>query len=201
MMVFKKSLSFVFDDIPIEKIQEIYNLNSLIGADYVETENIATLIRQIYIYSGLYSSPNLDKLSKKLIAREVLILTYSVLEGTQNSMAKRMQILCKKCKQKCNLYNTDLLRVKNEQISSNSFNYLIKDKIITFTSEQSKFYSILKTLRNNVHIVAVGQQIKEYPLYNDKLLNIAINFMEQNMKMYKKNIDSRFNLKECLRKQ
>jgi hypothetical protein len=201
MMVFKKSVSFVFDDIPIVKIQEIYNLNSLIGEDYIETENIATIIRQIYMYSGLYSSPNLDNLSKKLIAREVLILVYSVIEGTQNSVAKRMQLLCKKCKQKCNLYNIDLLRVKNEQFSSSAFNYLAKDKIITFTSEQFKFYNLLKALRNNVHIVAVGQQIKNHPLYNDKLLNIAINFMEQNMKLYKKNMDSRFYINECLRKQ
>jgi hypothetical protein len=200
-MVFKRSISFLFDDTPIDKIQELYHLNSLIGEDYVETENIATLIRQIYMYSGLYSSPNLDDLSKKLIAREVLILTYSVIEGTQNSIAKRMQLLCKKCKQKCNLYNIDLLRMKNDKFSSSSFTYLVKDKIITFTSEQFKFYNVLKALRNNVHIVAVGQQIKNHPLYNDKILNIAISFMEQNMKIYKKNMDSRFYINKCLRKQ
>ena len=197
----KRSISFLFDDTPIDKIQELYHLNSLIGEDYVETENIATLIRQIYMYSGLYSSPNLDDLSKKLIAREVLILTYSVIEGTQNSIAKRMQLLCKKCKQKCNLYNIDLLRMKNDKFSSSSFAYLVKDKIITFTSEQFKFYNVLKALRNNVHIVAVGQQIKNHPLYNDRILNIAISFMEQNMKIYKKNMDSRFYINKCLRKQ
>jgi hypothetical protein len=200
-MVFKKSITFLFDDIPVHEIQELYHLNSLIGEDYVETENIATLIRQIYIYSGLYSSPNLDDLSKKLIAREVLILTYSVIEGTQNSIAKRMQLLCKKCKQKCKLYNIDLLSMKNDKFSSNYFDYLVKDKIITFTSEQFKFYNVLKALRNNVHIVAVGQQIKNHPLYNDKILNIAVSFMEQIIKIYKKNMDSRFYKNQCLRKQ
>jgi hypothetical protein len=175
-MASQKTLNIRYDNYTLEEIKQTYFLNDLIGKNYDETENVAALIKQIYLYSGLYNSKDIDPLSKKLISREVIITVFSVLEATQSSIAKKIQMLCKNCKKRCPLYSVDLLKIEPKFRSEESFRFLSKARIINYSKKDFEFYMFIKNLRNNIHLVEIGQQISNYPYYDEKYVNLYYRF-------------------------
>jgi hypothetical protein len=200
-MASQKTLNIRFENLSIEEIKQMYFLNELIGKNFVETENIAALIKQIYLYSGIYNSKEIDSLSKKLISREVIITVFSVLEAAQASTAKKIQMLCKNCKRKCPLHSTELFKVEPKFRSEESFKFLNRAKIINYSKKEFEFYMFIKNLRNNIHLVEIGQQISKYPFYNEKFVNLSIEFMSFALKSYKINLEKHFNTLGCYGRQ
>jgi hypothetical protein len=200
-MASQKTLNIRYDNYTLEEIKQTYFLNDLIGKNYDETENVAALIKQIYLYSGLYNSKDIDPLSKKLISREVIITVFSVLEATQSSIAKKIQMLCKNCKKRCPLYSVDLLKIEPKFRSEESFRFLSKTRIINYSKKDFEFYMFIKNLRNNIHLVEIGQQISNYPYYDEKYVNLSVEFMGIALNIYKVNLEKHLNNLGCYRRQ
>jgi hypothetical protein len=200
-MASQKTLNIRYDNYTLEEIKQTYFLNDLIGKNYDETENVAALIKQIYLYSGLYNSKDIDQLSKKLISREVIITVFSVLEATQSSIAKKIQMLCKNCKKRCPLYSVDLLKIEPKFRSEESFRFLSKARIINYSKKDFEFYMFIKNLRNNIHLVEIGQQISNYPYYDEKYVNLSVEFMGIALNIYKVNLEKHLNNLGCYRRQ
>jgi hypothetical protein len=200
-MASQKTLNIRYDNYTLEEIKQTYFLNDLIGKNYDETENVAALIKQIYLYSGLYNSKDIDPLSKKLISREVIITVFSVLEATQSSIAKKIQMLCKNCKKRCPLYSVDLLKIEPKFRSEESFRFLSKARIINYSKKDFEFYMFIKNLRNNIHLVEIGQQISNYPYYDEKYVNLSVEFMGIALNIYKVNLEKHLNNLGCYRRQ
>jgi hypothetical protein len=200
-MASQKTLNIRYDNYTLEEIKQTYFLNDLIGKNYDETENVAALIKQIYLYSGLYNSKDIDPLSKKLISREVIITVFSVLEATQSSIAKKIQMLCKNCKRRCPLYSVDLLKIEPKFRSEESFRFLSKSRIINYSKKDFEFYMFIKNLRNNIHLVEIGQQISNYPYYDEKYVNLSVEFMGIALNIYKVNLEKHLNNLGCYRRQ
>jgi hypothetical protein len=200
-MASQKTLNIRYDNYTLEEIKQTYFLNDLIGKNYDETENVAALIKQIYLYSGLYNSKDIDPLSKKLISREVIITVFSVLEATQSSIAKKIQMLCKNCKKRCPLYSVDLLKIEPKFRSEESFRFLSRARIINYSKKDFEFYMFIKNLRNNIHLVEIGQQISNYPYYDEKYVNLSVEFMGIALNIYKVNLEKHLNNLGCYRRQ
>jgi hypothetical protein len=200
-MASQKTLNIRYDNYTLEEIKQTYFLNDLIGKNYDETENVAALIKQIYLYSGLYNSKDIDPLSKKLISREVIITVFSVLEATQSSIAKKIQMLCKNCKKRRPLYSVDLLKIEPKFRSEESFRFLSKARIINYSKKDFEFYMFIKNLRNNIHLVEIGQQISNYPYYDEKYVNLSVEFMGIALNIYKVNLEKHLNNLGCYRRQ
>ena len=126
---------------------------------------------------------------------------FSVLEATQSSIAKKIQMLCKNCKKRCPLYSVDLLKIEPKFRSEESFRFLSKARIINYSKKDFEFYMFIKNLRNNIHLVEIGQQISNYPYYDEKYVNLSVEFMGIALNIYKVNLEKHLNNLGCYRRQ
>jgi hypothetical protein len=160
-----KKLTFSYDDLSLDKIKNEYFLNNLVGNDYIETDNIASSIKTIHFYSDLMSQGILDEFTEKMLAREVLILNFSVIEALLSSVTKKIQDSCHVCKHHCVYYSESLRTAEKSKITQLSIGFMERTKILALVPRGKVLFEKLRSLRNEVHIIKSNELFRKHQYY------------------------------------
>ena len=116
-----------------------------------------------------------------LLCREIIILSYSIIDGLVACLGFKMQEQCLKCKHHCSNYSVKMFEGesirKNEEKAFKLANlYLRKCRIVNMKSEAQRFYDQYRDRRNNVHLSKNCDVITKDSCYNRAHCDRAVRF-------------------------
>ncbi|MCL2032580.1 MAG: hypothetical protein FWG96_04870 [Methanomassiliicoccaceae archaeon] len=142
-------------DIKLETKKEIireYRLDEIIHDDIIKA-NVAFTLQYVHFNLDLLKTYALQKSLRAMTCKQLLINTFSVLEGIMFGAALTFQMQCNEietCRDPCELYlrkdMTDFIRF--DEIRS----YLRRIGALDFSEQGKHFIVAAKDLRNNIHI-------------------------------------------------
>lgn len=199
-LIMQKKITFSYDDLSLDQIKSDYFLNNLIGNDYIETDNIASSIKTIHFYSDLMSNGNLDEFTEKMMAREVLILNFSVIEALLSSLTKKMQNNCSICKHHCINYSESLKGADKSKITQLSISFMEKTKILSLLPKGKELFDKLRSLRNEIHIIKSNEQFRKHQYYSLEYCRKSTSLMQSIFIQLNKNYPRFTNQYQCPRR-
>lgn len=169
-------VEFEYNEKTIDYIVKTYYLNILTPPGVVR-ENIAVALKHLYFYSGISRSSINDE--KKMLYRQMIILSYSAIEAIIISIAYTIQSKCRKC-DRCIFHDVSLFTDEPEVNKRNAFynadKFLRKVGILNIAKEDLDFYSQYRMLRNEIHLIN-SDQILTNPHYTDDFCKKSVDFL------------------------
>ncbi|MBO5946411.1 MAG: hypothetical protein J6Q69_07380 [Clostridia bacterium] len=176
-------ISFDFSEVSIAEIKKHFHLDELCPADTAQKENIALSIKMLYFYCDMLRA-DYPRDIEATLCREIVILSYSIIDGLVACLGFKMQERCLGCKSHCQHYSVKMYEGesirKNENDSfKNADVYLKKCGVISLTPGALLFYTQYRDRRNNVHLSKNCEVITKDPCFNRKHCNRAVNFLNE----------------------
>ena len=177
------NISFNFSDPSVNEIKKHYHLAEICPTGTAQIENIALSIKMLYFYCDMLEN-KYPRDIEALICREVIILSYSILDGTVACLGFLMQDKCMKCKRRCAHYSVEMysgknIRVNEEKAFKLADEYLKKCGIISLTAGAKLFYDQYRDRRNNVHLSKNCEVITKDKCFNREHCKRAISFFDE----------------------
>ena len=135
-------LSIDYQNISISDIKKQFHLDVLCPNKAAQSENIALTIKLLYFYCDLLKEkypPDIEA----LICRELIIASYSVIDGLVGCLGFMIQYKCFDCKKRCACFSQTMFpgnTKKNENDAfKNADKYLKEHKIIDLTPKANVY--------------------------------------------------------------
>lgn len=181
------NVTFEYNEKTIEEITNSFYLNILTPKGLIR-ENIAVAIKHLYFYTGLSRCDMIEN-EKRMLYRQIIILSYSTIEALIISVAYMIQTKCRRC-DKCQYRDVSLFQDEPEVNRRNAFynadKFLRKVGILNIPYEDLEFYSSYRHLRNEIHLID-SSQILTNEKYTDEYCKKSIDFLKRFFKYMKEN--------------
>lgn len=185
------NISFDFSDVSLTDIKKHFHLDELCPNNTAQKENIALSIKMLYFYCDMLNASYPSDIEATL-CREIIILSYSVIDGLVACLGFKMQERCLRCKSHCKHYSVGMYEGESVRKNENdSFKkadvYLKRCEVISLTQGALLFYNQYRDRRNNVHLSKNCEVITKDACFNRRYCNRAINFLNEFVDMLYKN--------------
>ncbi len=167
----------------IAQIKKDYHLDVLCPARTAQKENIALSIKLLYFFCDMLKSTFTNDI-EILMCREIIILSYSILDGIVGCLGFKMQEQCNKCNRRCSYYFNEMsssdTEFENEEKSFKRAKKHLEDCKILYWSKGAKdFHSMYRNYRNNIHLTKNAKVINNDPFYTRESSNKAVEFLQE----------------------
>ena len=185
------NISFDVSDVTIREIKERFHLNDICPSDTAQKENIALSIKLLFFYCDMLHA-DYPKDLEALLCREVIILSYSIIDGLVACLGFLMQERCITCKSRCahysiKMFSEDSVKKNERRAFEHADKYLRSCSIINLTSEARAFYSQYRDRRNNVHLSKNCEIITQDSCFNREHCDRAVRFFTEFIDMLYEN--------------
>ncbi|MCL2606990.1 MAG: hypothetical protein FWD92_00295 [Methanomassiliicoccaceae archaeon] len=162
-------------DLKTEKdLIEMYRLDEVVVNDTIRS-NIALTLQYVHFNLDMTKTYDLEKDLKALTFKQLLISTFSVLEGIMLGAIDTLKKWCdsmESCQSKCEFYFkkdvSEYIRFKEMK------DHLCTIKALSFSPHGMEFVEIAKDLRNNVHIGKSSELESENTYYSAEFVDRSI---------------------------
>lgn len=177
------NLSIKFSNIPLNEIKKQFHLDAICPPQTAQKENIALSIKLLYFYCDMLKTKYPSDI-ESLLCREIIILSYSILDGIVGCLGFLMQSQCGRCSRRCNYYSQtmfsgDSIRENEQKSFVLADNFLQKCKIINLTEKAKRFYNDYRQHRNNIHLTKNCNVITSDSYFSRKSCNQAVLFLSE----------------------
>ena len=178
---------FNFSDVSLEDVKKRYHLNEICPSDTAQKENVALSIKLLYFYCDMLKSRYPFDV-EALLCREIVILSYSVLDGLVGCLGFKLQHSCGICTHRCSRYSQKMyegatIRENEQRSFAVADAYLRSCGIIDMTKDADQFYRDYRQTRNNIHLTKNCDVITDDRRFTRAYCNRAVRFLEEFIEM------------------
>lgn len=186
----------------LNQIKKDYFLNDLCVRNSPQLENIAITIQSLYLYRNILMADEYPRSLEASLCKNIIISSYSVIEGIVIFAGYKIQTACSQCKHPCHNRSVSMFEdkstAKNERNAFfNAEQFLKNVGIISFNRGANKFYNSFRDSRNNVHLGKTTEVITNDKNYTRKSCNFALSFLQEFIKLMKDNYKEFCRCNDC----
>ena len=169
-----------YKDVSLADIKKEYHLDVICPQGAEQSENIALTIKMLYFYCDMLKSKYPSDI-EALICRELIISSYSVIDGLVGCLGFKIQYQCYNCQRRCNCFSQSMFpgdaRKNENEAFKNADLYLRATKIIDLTPAASVYYDNYRSARNNIHLTKNTNVITSDKRFTREHCQQAIEFL------------------------
>jgi hypothetical protein len=144
----------------------------------------------LYFYCDLLKAEYPSDI-EALICRELIIVSYSVIDGLVACLGFMIQSQCSNCKQRCGCYSQSMFAGNERKNENDAFKnadlYLRSKRIIDLTPAARLYYENYRSARNNIHLTKNTSIITQDKRYSREHCRQAVEFLNQFVEMLYQN--------------
>lgn len=184
-----------------QEIIDQYYLLDFCDENSSQLSNIALAIQNLYYKEAEYRAvSNYNRELCASICRDILINTFSALDGIIICLSKKIQKKCKKCLTHCAFFADTMMTCNKNAESKTAFLYLEKIGVLTLDKKQKDLYFDLKKLRNTIHTNIDTMVYTNNEKFNIYYVEKVINFFQNIVETLRKNYLA-FNCKGTIKRE
>lgn len=195
-------VSINYTNVSVAEIKKDFYLEIFCPQKSEQLENIALTIKLLYFYCDMLKGQYPSDL-ESLLCRDIIITSYSVIDGLVGCLGYKIQSQCYNCKNRCNCFSQSLFKddeVKNERnLFINADKYLRLHKIIDLTPSAREYYDNYREARNNVHLTKNAPVITADSRFTRERCRQSIQFLNNFVEMLHVNYTSFVKKNKCFR--